>query len=702
MATSITIHLVRTARLGVVLFALTTGRMDLDFEQSQWLKDKGWFFLGRRSADDLQRDLGAAGVPLNVRWVSSKRIALAAELVGVEGVEWSPEAWEAVEGLSEALQASRNADGDLEIDAPAGLAYRPYQRAGVAFAERAKAMGRDGVLIGDEMGLGKTMQAIGFMVRSGLPRTVVVCPASLCGNWRREIEKWAPSLHGRIQVISNGDQADPSAQVVILNYEKCVGRSKNAVALRASLDDQRFELAIFDEAHLLKNPKAQRTAYFLGRYERGVQKASGLIDRVAFCLLLTGTPIQNKVRESMTLLRAIGAIGDKKGEAPLDTEKDVLFRYCGAEKGSYGWTFDGSARLDELQSRLRGGGCMVRRLKAQVATELPPKVRQLIAFDAPKKLRNDALLDAWEQAAADRPFEDAVSSLFSEHVDFEAISAMRARLAEAKIKPAIDHVKALLDEDESRKVIVFAHHQTLVGALDEAFTGQCIRIDGGVPADERQALVDRFQTVDSCRVAVLSTHAAGVGLTLTAANIVVFAEADWNPAWCQQAEDRAHRIGQEADVVVAQYLAFNETIDAGVVGTMVAKMDVADRALDRRVVEAADEAPSAKPLRKPSQEPQKVMIKAGTFIITPDIQEAAGEALTLLRSRCDGAIADDGVGFNGRDAHSDFVQSMVRQVNDGRTLSPKQAAWAVHILRTYRNTQLPQALVERIWAGEEA
>lgn len=672
------------------------------YEQSRWLGDQGFWFYGRNARR-------AMPLPVNTRYLPVSKAAQVAHLAGHPDLQWAPEALEVVQPAAQAHAASWAQDAEIMIPAPAGLQYRGYQRAGIAAALAAFQQGRRGILIGDEMGLGKTMQAIGTMAVLAPQRTLVACPASLRLNWLREIEKWLPVLRGAVHVVGEPRQPDfDSARVVICNYDKVVGSSGRAKATREALGGD-WDLVVLDEAHVLKNPAAQRTQAFLGKHSRDELVSSGIAQRTKHLLCLTGTPIQNRVRESITLLRAIGAIGPG-GAWP--SEGRFLFRHCGAEQkrvpgprgGRTVWTFDGSDHLDELQSTLRGSGAMVRRLKAEVATELPPKLRSVITLpcegcderswdddDGDEEL--DYELDAL--TAAD--FSAGVAQLIGRKVGFDRISATRAQIAARKAEAVVAHVEGLLDQVP--KVLVFGHHQALLDELERAFPAS-IRIDGATPPSGRQALVDRFQADPSCRVAILSTHAAGVGLTLTAASTVVFAEADWNPSWCVQAEDRAHRIGQTAEQVTIQYLVLDRSLDARVVQTMIAKLDVADRALDRRKV--TGEAPADAPARKADTDGKVTIVARGEAIEVDMPAEriaAVAEGLLTLAGQCDGARKEDGHGFDKLDAGSPFVQKLVAAAGAG-SLTPKQAAWGLRTLRRYHRTQLTH-MADRLWPTNE-
>jgi SWI/SNF-related matrix-associated actin-dependent regulator 1 of chromatin subfamily A len=676
----------------------------------KWLGAQGLWYLGPASEGPSAARARAAGVPVHGRYLPVERAESLRARLSVPAVSWAPAARALVAGAQAAIEQSWAIDAEIDIPAPEGLSYRPYQRAGVAAALAALRDGKRGVILGDEMGLGKTMQAIGLLSTLGPDtRAVVVCPASLRSNWSREIGKWLPSA--RVQIL-DGKPVAADVTIVVANYDLAAVAGKRAATVREQLAAHAAgAVLILDEVHVLKNPTSKRTRFVLGSFTRGALTAPGLVQSVRFTACLTGTPIQNRVRESLPLLLAIGAV-----PGPIaKSEGSFLFRYCDPQKvrtgrGTYATTFDGASHVDELALKLRTSGAMVRRLKRDVATELPPKLRNVVALPAP---------EGWVDGLADEgdvldigdttvctpgDFASAVGALRGRKVSFDALSAERARIAAAKVEGVCDYLATQLDA--GGKLIVFAHHQLMLDAI-EALCAKlevgAMRIDGSVPAADRQALVDRFQTDAACRVAILSTHAAGVGLTLTAANTVVFAEADWNPSWCVQAEDRAHRIGQDADVVTATYLVLDDSVDARVVRTMVAKMDLADRVLDRQ--RAAAPAPVAPPpppppVAAPARE-RKVRVESRTgdayeIQLTDDRVAAIGEGLVLLAGQCDGARRQDEVGFTGRDARSDFVQALVATARAGK-LSDRQAAWGAKVLRTYHKTQLPDALVARIW-----
>jgi superfamily II DNA or RNA helicase len=428
-----------------------------------------------------------------------------------------------------------------------------------------------------------TIQAI--LVANSLPlgaKILVLCPASVISNWGTEWARW-DTRGRRVSLITDARQK-PGTDVLVMNYDRFATALGDDVT--TALMTQRWSLIIMDESHKLKNPASKRSRNILGHYDRGVRVSPGLIHVCERVLALTGTPVENRVKEFLPLLRGLDA------EVARD-EIDYLFRFCGAVQRRDGaWDFEGSTRCEQLQDALRSD-VMVRRLKSQVFSDMPPKIRTVASLDCggdgeTYRKRERSVVQGIDKLEADvsallkvnADFAKAVSSLTSKHCPFQEVAALRAALAVVKAPAVCQYVSNLLGSGNS-KLIVFGHHKILLDVLSRCFNGRStVRIDGTTDVKKRQAIVDAFQTDPRIRLAILSTRAAGIGLNLTAAPTVVFAEADWNPTWMQQAEDRVHRIGQTAEVVNIHYLIVDGTLDAHVIQTAVAKMDIAERVLD--------------------------------------------------------------------------------------------------------------------------
>ncbi|XP_033471700.1 DNA annealing helicase and endonuclease ZRANB3 isoform X2 [Epinephelus lanceolatus] len=420
----------------------------------------------------------------------------------------------------------------------------PFQREGVEFA-----LSKNGrCMIADEMGLGKTVQAIAvaYAFRQEWPLLVVV-PSSLKYPWIEELERWIPELQpGDINLVENKSHTIgiSTSKVTVLGYGLL---TTDARLLVETLSRQRFAVVVVDESHYLKSRNAARTKILVP-----------FIQSAKRAILLTGTPALGRPEE---LFMQIDALYPKR----FGTWSDYAKKYCNAHYRYFGarrqWDCRGASNLEELHQRL--SEIMIRRLKAEVLSQLPPKIRQRIPFDLPKEAAKEASASFadWERlmkglgsgvAAMDNPFTQVMS----------LVTQMYKQTAIAKAGAVKDYIKMML-EAEQLKFLVFAHHLTMLQACTEAAIeakAGYIRIDGSVPSSERIQLVHKFQSDPDTRVAILSIQAAGQGLTFTAASHVVFAELYWNPGQIKQAEDRAHRIGQTSSVNV-HYLIAKGTFD---------------------------------------------------------------------------------------------------------------------------------------------
>ncbi|NXY84303.1 ZRAB3 endonuclease, partial [Alcedo cyanopectus] len=245
------------------------------------------------------------------------------------------------------------------------------------------------------------------------------------------------------------------------------------------------------------------------------------------------------------------------------TWSEYAKKYCNARVRFFGkraqWDCRGASNLEELHQLL--SEIMIRRLKSDVLTQLPPKIRQRIPFDLPQAAAKNlnAIFAEWEKLMRNLN-SDATESHFSQVMNL--ITLMYKETAIAKAGAVKDYIKMMLENDKL-KFLVFAHHLSMLQACTEAAIEnkvRYIRIDGSVPSAERIHLVNQFQKDPDTRVAILSIQAAGQGLTFTAATHVVFAELYWDPGHIKQAEDRAHRIGQSSSVNI-HFLIAKGTMD---------------------------------------------------------------------------------------------------------------------------------------------
>lgn len=443
---------------------------------------------------------------------------------------------------AELLERSASVDADVEIPTLSGT-LMPYQKAGVAYAS---SVGR--CLIADQMGLGKTVEAIATLeARDAFP-AIVVCPASLKENWRREITKWLP--HRTVNVVS-GKSDIMSCDVNVVNYDilyKFIEPIKH-------LEPNGL---ILDESHYVKTGTSKRT--------KAAKYIASLIPSSGSVLLLSGTPITNRPSELVSQLEIMGMISRFGGKWAF------LKRYAGAHHNGFGWDTSGASNLTELNTKLRQN-CYIRRTKDEVLRELPDKSRNIVHLEPSGKGYK-------EYRSAE---DDLVTFLRSNGYKSKDSSEHMARTQVLKRLAAwakMDSVEEWIDsflESCDRKLVVFAHNVDVVDHLSEKYGG--LRVSGRDSLEERQSAVDSFQNDPNSRVIVLNLQAGGVGITLTSGSDVVFVQMGWTPGEHDQAEDRCHRIGQKNNVQ-AWYLLASNTIDEDIYDLVDAKRSVVDAVTD--------------------------------------------------------------------------------------------------------------------------
>jgi SWI/SNF-related matrix-associated actin-dependent regulator 1 of chromatin subfamily A len=425
------------------------------------------------------------------------------------------------------------------------------------------------VLIGDEMGVGKSVQALAicYLYRREWP-LLIVSPSSLKLVWRDEIRKWFPMIPEEdIEVVqSSKDAFDGNKQIYIMSYDL----AKN---VQPALVKKMFKIAVADEAHYLKNKDAKRTMIL-----------SPLLMQCKRVVMLSGTPILSKPMEIFNLIHILRP-------DLFPGFKEFGYRYCEPKHGYFGIDWSGATNTDELHLVL-SSTVMVRRLKNQVLQELPSKRRQKIEIETDNKAIKEL------QNVLKNVSEKEIKRVFSK-VDFTATTDQLIENKEesrlnimvaykltglCKVKGINDFLNTLIENDI--KFILFAHHIEVLNGIEEHIKRRkvgMIRIDGNVPPSKRHELVNKFQTDQLCRVALLSLTATSQGITLTAASTVVFAEMNWTPAVMEQAEDRVHRIGQMNSVNI-YYLYAENTIDSVLYKMIKSKNEVLAQALNGQTI----------------------------------------------------------------------------------------------------------------------
>jgi len=456
----------------------------------------------------------------------------------------------------------------------------PFQLQGVEFIESKN--GR--ALVGDEMGLGKTIQALGYLAYhdDDFDKAIIICPASLKLNWEKECKQWMPNKE---VFVASGTKHDRCLEemieyddIIVINYDILESWLDFLISLKPSV-------LILDEAHYLKNRAKiwdyktdPKTGEFLldpetnkkikirgsGRYKTArVQAVMDLAKNIPHVIPLTGTPIENRPEEFWNLIKLVDP-------AEWHSEWNFLQTYCGKKHNGFGWDFSGASNIDKLHKKIQN--IMIRRTKAEVLPELPAKVRTVIPLEIDNRKAYDQMVNELDDS--DSPA-----------IQLTRIEALKQLVVTGKIDSCIKWIKNFL-EGSDQKLVVFCTHQIVVDRLlNDLYEFQPVGIDGRTAVNKRQAIVEAFQTNPNIRVFIGNIKAAGVGLTLTAASSTCFLELGWTPGEHDQAEDRVHRIGQEADSVNAYYLLGQDTIDMKIAELLDEKRKVLDSVLDGKETE---------------------------------------------------------------------------------------------------------------------
>jgi SWI/SNF-related matrix-associated actin-dependent regulator 1 of chromatin subfamily A len=408
---------------------------------------------------------------------------------------------------------------------------KEFQKEGVSYLAGA---GR--ALLADEMGLGKTPQALAFLSAKQAYPAIIVVPPHLINNWQREINKflrlpgsgqmniYEPNPGDTVHVIKGLKPYDlPVADIYLIHYLILRG-------WKNELPKYDFKAAIFDEIQELRHTGTEKYS-----------AASLLAEKAPACIGLSGTPIYNRGGEIWSVMNIIEyhCLGDW----------DAFTReWC------YGYGSDVVYHPDQLGDYLKKEGLMLRRTKDQVLKELPPKRRVIQTVDFDEGKYGTLIQGAIEKA---RIYDDIKDRFERGRAAREIVQESRQAIGIAKAPYVTTFLKLLLDAGE--KVLVFAYHHAVFDIyLKELREYGPVEITGRETAKEKDESVRRFMEGHT-NVCIVSLRAAS-GLNLQRATCVVFGELDWSPAIHTQAEDRAHRIGQE-DSVLCYYLVAEEGTD---------------------------------------------------------------------------------------------------------------------------------------------
>lgn len=466
-------------------------------------------------------------------------------------------------------------------------------------------------LLGDQPGVGKTASAMTYAAWKR-KKTLVVCPANLRLNWRKEIlnftnekafvYKWKPTKKsGKVNYSKEESMfhiisySSFDTYITIEMSHKCKNvfcgwaekndkkrykdkvcpncGVRNMVASRATknitfkpdkdgikLNPSDYEILIMDEAHYIKNNSADRT-----------KLAKKNLKDIPSKLLLTGTAIKSRPYEFFSLLNFL---------YPEEWSNAHSFgiKYCAAEKNNFGWDYNGASNLDELFEKI--SPFFLRRLKKDILKHLPPKTYTAIPVElSPIEMReyNKIKKGIKEEQEQDVPEEDNRMNHLTR------IQKLKQFTSEIKMKRAFDFIQDIIDGDE--KVVVFSQYKDVSYKVAEKFGDAAVVFNGDINANKKDEAVESFMNDDNVKVFSGTIGAAGVGITLTSASISIFVDQPWTPADREQAEDRIHRASSTADKVQIIRLICQDTIDEDIDKLLNQKSSILSKVLDGKEFE---------------------------------------------------------------------------------------------------------------------
>ncbi len=443
--------------------------------------------------------------------------------------------------------------GALPLDDLVKMPLYPYQLRGVLFAAY-----RGRTILGDDMGLGKTIQTLAaaeLMARErGIERVLVVAPASVKYQWPSEIEKFTDRP---VQIIDGNTQArkEQYAQPTfyrLINYELVL---KDIEALNAWKPD----LIVLDEAQRIKNWES--------KISRAVKKLKS-----PFCLVLTGTPLENKLEELYSIVqfvddRQLGPAFQFLSDHRLLDDNGKLLGY---------------RHLDKVREKLQP--ILLRRTRQEVLGQLPARTDTTVFVEMAEQQR---IPYGEQQTTLARLLQKKYLTELDRKRILCCITNMRMLCdstflldQQTNVSPKLDEFEERIRElvlMESHKVVVFSQWEMMLKksaeVLDRLQVGH-VMLTGSVPGKQRKGLMDRFRDEPGCRV-FLSTDAGGTGLNLQSADTVINLEPPWNPAVLEQRIARVHRLGQHRPVQVIN-LVTRDSIEERVLKTIALKKSLFD------------------------------------------------------------------------------------------------------------------------------
>jgi SWI/SNF-related matrix-associated actin-dependent regulator 1 of chromatin subfamily A len=386
-------------------------------------------------------------------------------------------------------------------------------------------------ILADDMGLGKTTSTIIASLEAGAKKILIICPATLKINWQREYELYSK----KSSYVCEGKNYSPEAEIVIMNYDIIKNFHDTKNRKDSIILQSKFDLVIIDEAHYIQNVQAQRTKLI-----------NDLVKDVERLWLLTGTPMTSRPINYFNLLSLVDSPVAKNWMA-------YVIRYCSGYQFKVGmrkvWNVMGASNLEELRDRTTS--TVLRRLKEDVL-DLPEKIITPVYLRLRSKMYEEVMGDYYNW------YDKNPNESKNLSIQFTKLTEVRQVIANEKTQHTIELAENIIEQ--GKKVIIFCNFTKSLESICEHFGKSAVRLDGSMSKNQRQESVDRFQEDEKVKVFVGNIKAAGVGITLTAAEAVIMNDLSFLPSDHSQSEDRAYRYGQKNNVLV-YYPIFDNTIE---------------------------------------------------------------------------------------------------------------------------------------------
>jgi hypothetical protein len=389
-----------------------------------------------------------------------------------------------------------------------------------------------------------TTSTIIAALESGSKKVLIICPASLKINWAREIENYTDkSIY-----ICEGKNFSSDHDFVIINYDIIKNFHDIKDKENSQIVKSNFDLVIIDESHYIKNSQAQRTK-LINHFVKDVNRL----------WLLTGTPITSRPIDYYNLLSLV--------ESPVAQNwMAYVIRFCEGYQFRAGqrkvWNVNGASNLDELRERTSKQ--ILRRLKTDVL-DLPEKIINPVYLRLKSKMYEELMGEYYDWYKNNKEESSSLT------VQFSKLMKVRQVIAEEKISQTIELAENILEQ--GKKVIIFSNFTEPLKRIHEHFGKMSVYLDGSTTKPARQKAVDDFQDNEKVKVFCGNIKAAGVGITLTSAEVVIFNDLSFVPSDHSQAEDRAYRYGQKNSVLV-YYPLFENTIEGAIYDILIRKKGI--------------------------------------------------------------------------------------------------------------------------------